>query len=93
MVDLESVKKVAELARLRFTEEELKNLTHQLTTILESFETIAQVPTDGLEPMVTPVAVKAEPRGDDVEESYSAEELLENAPDKMGSLVRVPPVV
>ncbi len=93
MVTLENVKKVAELARLKLTEDELTSLAEQLTKILKTFETISEVPTDGVEPLVTPVSIQASLREDSLLEHYDTEKLLENAPDKMGSLVRVPPVV
>lgn len=93
MVDKETVKKVAELARLHLTEEELTSFTGQLASILDTFQAISEVPTEGVEPMITPSPIQSELRQDQREEHYDVERLLANAPDKMGSLVRVPPVV
>ena len=93
MVKAESVKKVAELARLKLTDEELASFTDQLSSILETFETISEVVTEGVEPLVTPIEVQATLREDSTVEVYDTEKMLENAPDKLGSLVRVPPVV
>lgn len=93
MVDVEVVKKVAELARLHLTESELSTFTQQLGSILESFQQMSEVSTEGVEPLVTPTNLEVNMREDGWVETYSVEELVSGAPDKVGTLIRVPPVV
>lgn len=92
MLSKETVEKVAQLARLSLSNEELSSIQNQLSAVLENFEQIAQVDTTGVSPLVTPTDVKQKLRVD-VAETYSSEKILESAPEKSGNLFKVPPVV
>lgn len=87
------VKKVATLARLTLTEEEEARYQKQLSAVFKYFEEIAQIKTDGVEPMVTPSDIEQHWREDKVKDVLSPEEALANAPEKSGNLFKVPPVV
>lgn len=93
MISQEKIQKVAELSQLKLTPEEAQNLTDQLSKALQHFEQIAQVPTEGVEPMVTPTPLELLLREDRVEKLVETEALLENAPSRQGNLFQVPPVV
>lgn len=92
MLTKETVEKVAQLARLRLSEKELSAIQNQLSAVLENFEQIAQVDTKDVSPLVTPTEISQSLRAD-VAEVYSAERILESAPEKSGNLFKVPPVV
>jgi aspartyl-tRNA(Asn)/glutamyl-tRNA(Gln) amidotransferase subunit C len=91
-LSFETVKKVAQLARLKLNEDELSSIQNQLSAVLENFERIAQVKTDGVRPLVTPTEI-AQTMRPDVVESFDADKILANAPEKSGRLFKVPPVV
>lgn len=93
MIDEKTIAHVAQLARLRVTEQEVTALSSQLSKALGYFEEISKVPTDGVEPLVTPVDIEINWREDKAAKEISSKELMENAPDKMGNLFKVPPVV
>jgi aspartyl-tRNA(Asn)/glutamyl-tRNA(Gln) amidotransferase subunit C len=89
---LADVQKVSHLSRLKLTHEEMTVIQSQLSAVLENFEQIAQVKTEGVRPLVTPTDIDQAMRSD-VVEPFDSEKLLENAPEKSGRLFKVPPVV
>lgn len=93
MISEEQVSHTAYLARLSLTGEEAKILAQQLSTVLKYFEQVAKVPTDGVEPLVTPTQVEEVWREDKAVPWESAEVAIQNAPEVVGNLFKVPPVV
>lgn len=87
------IAKVASLARLKITPEEQKTFAPQLESIFDHFEKIASIDTEGVEPLVTPTDMEVVYRDDVVHPFEAAKEILEQAPEKMGNLYKVPPVV
>lgn len=87
------IEKVAKLARLQLTEEEASSFAEEFKSIINYFEKISAVNTENVEPMVTPVEISQYLRVDQVEEWEGTAESLANAPEKSGSLFKVPPVV
>lgn len=92
MLTRETVEKVSRLARLQLTEKELEAFSAQLSAVLENFEQISKVDTQGAIPLVTPTEVSVHLRPD-IAEAGGGEAMLANAPDKTGRLFKVPPVV
>ena len=80
MPDKETVLKVAKLARLELTEEEIELYTSQLTDILKFVEEISEVETEGVE-LFTLDLEETPMREDKVEESLPKEKLEINAPE------------
>lgn len=93
MISEDEVARVAHLARLSLSAEETKKLATQLSSVLAAFEHVSKVKTDGIEPLVTPTDMKAFWREDKVETWESAEAAMQNAPESIGNLFKVPPVV
>lgn len=93
MINEKDVAKVAELARMKLNENEIKMYATQLSSILDAFEKLSKVDTAGVEPMVTPIDITQPMRDDEREEHFSVDELMKSAPDRAGNLYRVPPVV
>ena len=89
----EQVEHVALLARLRLSEEEGARFTTQLNSILEHFEQLQQIDTSGVPPMSHAVPMSNVLRNDGPAPSLSAEEALENAPDRSRDCFRVPRVI
>jgi aspartyl-tRNA(Asn)/glutamyl-tRNA(Gln) amidotransferase subunit C len=87
------VEKVALLARLRLTETELETMTDQLTQIVGYVDLLAEVDTDGVEPMAHAVEVTNVFAEDKVEPSLPREAALANAPRHNGRGYLVPPVL
>lgn len=92
-MDTNAVSKIAQLARLELTPDEARYISEKLTLVLKHFEAIAQVPTEGVEPLVTPVDVTYRFREDVVQKDLSVEEVMQNAPHRQGNLFKVPPVI
>jgi aspartyl-tRNA(Asn)/glutamyl-tRNA(Gln) amidotransferase subunit C len=93
MISEADLQKVASLARLELTAEELKVYPKQFAAILEYFEQIAKVDTSGITPLVTPTDMEQTLRIDLTSEWESPEAAMANAPDRSGNLFKVPPVV
>jgi aspartyl-tRNA(Asn)/glutamyl-tRNA(Gln) amidotransferase subunit C len=87
------VKKVGELARLHIQPEDEAKYQTQLSAIFKYFEDVAQIDTNGIEPLVTPSEIEQVWRADEKKTELTTEEALANAPEKSGQLFRVPPVV
>jgi aspartyl-tRNA(Asn)/glutamyl-tRNA(Gln) amidotransferase subunit C len=86
---IEEVRHAAALARLGMTAAELELMRDQLSHILESFDALGQVDTDGVEPTRHSVDVDSVMRDDQVRDSLPREDVLSNAPSKEGDFVRV----
>lgn len=94
MISEDEVARVAFLARLSLTPTETKALATELTSILGAFEKVSKVDTKGIEPLVTPTDMVAVWREDQAKEWPSAsEKAMQNAPESVGNLFKVPPVV
>ena len=92
-VTLNDVKHIAALARLKFTDEELNNYTHQLNDILSYMDKLNELDTSNVEPLSHPVENHNVFREDKTKPSVPTEEALKNGPDKDESFFRVPKVI
>lgn len=89
----EAVAKVAKLARLSLSDDELAAATHQLSDMLDHFADIDALDLDGVEPMTHPTPI-ANVMRDDVEQScLDREEVLAAAPVAEDGRFRVPPII
>lgn len=87
------IEKIAKLARLDVPEKQLEEYSKQLSVVMQYFEQITKVETGKVEPLITPAEIEVYWREDEVKQELTSEEILANAPDKMGNLFRVPPVI
>lgn len=92
-LDLQVVRKVAELSRLELTDAEIQSFAGQLAAVLENFEQLQTVDTKGIEPLVTPTDLSVRLRDDIAVKTENPEAFLVNAPARSGNLFKVPPVV
>ena len=89
----EQVRKVAKLARLKLTEDELEMFTAQLGQILGYVHILDQLDTEGVEPMAHAVDVANVFREDVPHKSLPREAALSNAPKSDGQAFLVPPIL
>ena len=89
----EVVTKVARLARLNLTVEELDRTTHQLADMLEHFRDIDKLDLADVLPMTQPHPLKNVFRPDVVVGGLSHQEVLDNAPATQDGRFRVPPTI
>jgi aspartyl-tRNA(Asn)/glutamyl-tRNA(Gln) amidotransferase subunit C len=92
MADLstDDVLKLARLARLDLTSEEVNEFTAELAEILKYVEQLDSVETDGLEPTSQVTGLVNVTRPDAVRSyGYEALDLLKNVPATEGDLIKV----
>ena len=78
-VTRKDVEHIAELARLKFKDEELENFTSQLNEILEYMEKLNELDTENVEPLSHPVESQNVFREDFNKPSVRREDALKNA--------------
>lgn len=87
------IAKVAKLARIALSAEELAGYGEQCTTILEHAERVQSVDTDGVPPTAHPFPMVNSFRDDIVEASLDRDEVLAMAPDTEDGYFRVPSIL
>lgn len=87
------VRYVAHLARLQLSEEEVENLTRDMSKILDYMETLEELDTSDVEPLEHVIDMEYRLRDDKAKEPLSHEEALKNAPDADSDYFRVPKVI
>jgi aspartyl-tRNA(Asn)/glutamyl-tRNA(Gln) amidotransferase subunit C len=92
-VDANTVRKAARLARLAVPEDRLEPLARELQGIVAWIEQLAEVDTDGVEPMTTVVHQTLPMRDDVVTDGGDADRVLANAPKAAHHFFVVPKVV
>ena len=91
-VDID-ISKVARLARIALSEEELAEYGDQLTAILEAAEQVQALPTDGVEPTSHPLPFTNAFRPDRVTGSLDRDDVLAGAPETEDGYFRVPRIL
>ena len=92
-LDTATVRRIASLARIRLEEDEVGRMQAELNGILGWIEQLQAVDTEGVEPMAGGGAVSLRMRKDAVTDGGIPEQVLANAPDRMGEYFGVPKVV
>ena len=75
-IDRKLLEHVAEVARLKLNEEEIRKFLPQLKEALEFFSKLKEVDTDNVKPSFQPVELKNAMRDDIGEESLSQDDAL-----------------
>ena len=89
MIDRETVKRVAQLARLGMSDEEIDVLQGQLSVILENIAKLQEVDVSGVSPTAHASRLSNIMRDDIPQPSYAPEVLLANAPDQEDNCLKV----
>ncbi len=87
------VRYVADLVRLRLTEEEIAEFQPQLDHVLSYIEQLNEVSTEGIEPTAHAFAVYNVFRPDVARDCFTQEQAVANAPHSGSGLFLVPKVV
>lgn len=85
----ETVRHLADLARIALSEEEIVKLSGELSAIVDSVEAVQRVASDDVPPTSHPIPLGNVFREDVVGETLTTEEALAGAPDHDGSRFRV----
>lgn len=93
MIDKATIERIAKLAKLHVSDQEAQEFSEQLSKALGYFDQISKVDTKGVEPLISPTQIEGFWREDVAAKEFSTEEMIANAPEKVGSLFKVPPVV
>ena len=85
----EEVLHIARLTRVGLSEEDVARLQQQLSNILEHFQVLQEVDTEGVPPTGHSVALESVMREDSPAESYSVVDVMANSPAREGGFFRV----
>ena len=89
----DDVAKVALLARLQLSDDELTTMTDELSAIVDYVELLSELDTDDVEPLAHPLDVSNCFSADEPRVSLSREDALANAPKTDGEYFLVPAVL
>jgi aspartyl-tRNA(Asn)/glutamyl-tRNA(Gln) amidotransferase subunit C len=89
---IEEVRKVATLARLRLSDDELATMQQQLSSILEYMELLGEADVTDVPPTAQVTDVVNMVRPDEVRPSLPVDEALANAPARENGFFKVKPV-
>ncbi|QND64461.1 Asp-tRNA(Asn)/Glu-tRNA(Gln) amidotransferase subunit GatC [Mesorhizobium loti] len=92
-VDLQTVKRVARLARIAVSEEDAERMTGELNAILGFVEQLNEVDVSGVEPMTSVTPMEMKKRQDIVTDGGKAADIVANAPATEENFFLVPKVV
>ncbi|MEZ4502852.1 MAG: Asp-tRNA(Asn)/Glu-tRNA(Gln) amidotransferase subunit GatC [Dehalococcoidia bacterium] len=85
----EDVRHIATLARIDLADDEVERMREQLSGILEHFETLAAIDTEGVAPTAQTFDLTNVEREDASREPAGRDDVLRNAPRKDGPYFRV----
>ena len=89
----DEIKKIAHLARLQISEEQLPKLSADIANILDLVDQLQAADTNNIEPMANPLDAVQVLRADEVTETNQREKFQAIAPEKEAGLYLVPKVI
>ncbi|MGB4774452.1 MAG: Asp-tRNA(Asn)/Glu-tRNA(Gln) amidotransferase subunit GatC, partial [Daejeonella sp.] len=87
-IELETIDKIAHLARLEVNETEKLSLQKDMTNILTFMDKLNELDTDGVEPLIYMTDEVNVLRNDEVKNDLSTADALKNAPKHDGKFFR-----
>jgi aspartyl-tRNA(Asn)/glutamyl-tRNA(Gln) amidotransferase subunit C len=93
MLDKQTVRNIAFLARIEVADEDLEPLAGQLSGIIDWVEQLGEVNTDGVEPMTSVTEQVLRWRADDITDGGYADKVIANAPSHLDGCFAVPKMV
>jgi aspartyl-tRNA(Asn)/glutamyl-tRNA(Gln) amidotransferase subunit C len=93
VISRDDVLRVARLARLALTDAEVETMREQLSAILSHIDALKAVDTTGVEPTSHAVPQFNVMREDEPRPCFPVDEMLANAPDRVGDFFRVPRII
>lgn len=93
-ISREEIDQIASLCRIALSDEERDSLQKNVDRLLKQMSVLEEIPTDGVEPCLSPLEGVFMRMDDDVSRPpIPREEILRNAPDQVGGMVKVPIVI
>ena len=92
-VDIETVKRVAKLARIAVDDARAETMQSELNAILGFVEQLNEVDVSGVEPMTSVVETEMKKRADEVTDGNKADAVTLNAPVTEDGFFLVPKVI
>jgi len=92
-VDQKTVRRIAHLARIKVSDEDVPRLEGELNSILHWIEQLNEVNVEGVEPLTSVVAMKMKQRQDVVTDGHCPKDVTQNAPASEDEFFMVPKVV
>ncbi len=92
-IDEKLVRHIGKLSRIELADEQLPTLGRQLAAIIEYFDKLSELDTDGVEPMAHAVELRNVLAEDRLGASLTPEAALTNAPARDGDFFMVPKVI
>jgi len=89
-VDKDTVKKVAAIARITLSEDEVAEYSKDLESIMGAFKDLQKIDTSVIKPTFQPIETKNVMREDEIEASLSQADALRNAKQKEKGYFRGP---
>ena len=85
----EEVLHISRLARVAVSDADVEKMMEQLSNILENFEILREVDTEGVPPTAQSIALQNVMRDDEIAPSLEPDDVLANAPRQEGEFFRV----
>ena len=92
-VDDATVRRIAHLARIAVSEDEVPHLQGELNAMLAFVEQLSEVNVEGVEPMTSVTPMEMKKRADDVTDGGIPDDIVKNAPAREDHFFVVPKVV
>jgi aspartyl-tRNA(Asn)/glutamyl-tRNA(Gln) amidotransferase subunit C len=92
-VDADTVRRIAQLARIGVAQDEIEHLRRELNAILAFVEQLSQVDVEGVEPMTSVIPMEMKKRPDMVTDGGIPDDIIANAPAAEDHFFVVPKVV
>jgi aspartyl-tRNA(Asn)/glutamyl-tRNA(Gln) amidotransferase subunit C len=92
-VDATTVRRIAHLARIAVTDDEVPHLQGELNAMLAFVEQLSEVDVEGVEPMTSVTPMQMKKRADVVDDGEIADKVVANAPSSEDHFFLVPKVV
>jgi aspartyl-tRNA(Asn)/glutamyl-tRNA(Gln) amidotransferase subunit C len=90
-ISKDEVLKVARLARLELSDDDVTKFQEQLSAILEAVSKVSELDLSDVPPTAHPLEIQNAWAEDEVAPSLRHDDVFANAPDRDGDLFRVPP--
>ena len=92
-IDIKQIEQVANLSRIKLTDNEKNVFREQLTSILGYIEKLNELDTDDVQPMAYATSIKNVFREDQQESSFPRQKILELSPSSVNGFFKVPKVL
>jgi aspartyl-tRNA(Asn)/glutamyl-tRNA(Gln) amidotransferase subunit C len=92
-LDKETIKNIANLARIKVPDDNLDHQTKELSSIMDWVEQLNSVNTDGVEPLASVIDVTLPLREDKITDGDCRNKILANGPEVEDGYFAVPKVI